>query len=494
MSVVSPSAVSLARVKATVRALLPLFVTLSCLVFAIVATPAAAVGDPITPTAPPYGGSNHTGNGTVTLYDAGDAVFDGAADVESAIGNGTLDQPDRMVVNDTLVASLDSERLAGAMATHNGSTTERFLAALDGDADFRFLGTYPRPNSLRLFATVGPENVTVSRNGTTVFVLVDTGDLQFRRPSGDGRTYSVDSFYETRITVSFGFGLPAPRDVQRGAEPAGPVVEFWSEEYLPGTPTPTPHSTPTGNGTVTLYDADSKTFAGAAAVDLAVRDGRLDEPGTMTVGETLVVAVESERLTAAMDDRSGPTTQRFLAALDGETDLYVVQTMPTPMVTRTYARLGPRNVTAYRNGTTVYAVVDTGELAFVKRGDEDTLRQESFDDEQFAVDFGFDLYEPRWKPPEPEGPGGPTFSISGEQPFTATPADGPATTTPEAVTGTPRAATETTAGRQSPAVTASATRSNAETPTTSSGSGPGFTVRVFLVAFLVFLATTGRRD
>jgi len=330
MSVVSPSAVSLTRVKAVVRALLPLFVTLCCLVFGLVATPAAGAG-PMTPTVTPTdSGANHTGNATVTLYDAGNATFDDAGEVESAIENDTLDRPDRMVVDDTLLAVLDSERLADAMAAHDGSTTERFLAALDGEAD-----------------------------------------------------------------------------------------------------------------------------------------------------------------------------------------LYVVQTMPSPMVTPTYARLGAENVTAYRDGTTVYAVVDTANLAFVKMGDDGTLRQNSFDDEQFTVDFGFGLYEPRWDPPEPEGPDGPTFSISGEQSVTTTSADGPTTGTPggmsetpgtttgtpgtatgtqRAATGTPGTATETTAGTQSPAVTANGTGSNAEPPTTTSGSGPGFTVSVFVVAFLVVLAAAGRRD
>jgi hypothetical protein len=272
----------------------------------------------------------------------------------------------------------------------------------------------------------------------------------------------------------------------------------------PVTPTVTPTdsgSNQTGNATVTLYDADNATYSGAGDVENAIENDTLDPADSLVVDDTLVAVLDSERLADAMAAHDGSATERFLAALDGEADLYVVQTMPSPMVTPTYARLGSENVTAYRDGTTVYAVVDTANLAFVKMGDDGTLRQKSFDDEQFTVDFGFGLYEPRWDPPEPEGPDGPTFSISGEQSVTTTSADGPTTGTPGAVsetpgttTGTPGTATETTAWTQSPVVTANGTGPNAEPPTTTSGSGPGFTVSVLVVAFLVVLVAAGRCD
>ena len=478
--------VSTGHVKATVRALLPLLLTLCCLVFGLAATPPVSAGAQAAETPTPIptdSGATQTGN--VTLYDAGDATFDDASDVEAAIENGTLDRPDRMVVNETLVVALDSERLADAMAAHDGSTTERFLAALDGDADVRFLETYPPPNSLRMFATVGPENVTVSRNGTTVYAVVDTGDLRFRRASGDGRTYSVDSFYEDPIAVSFGFGLPAPRDVQRGAEPAGPVVEFWSEEYVE-TPTPTqtpPESTPAGTATVTLYDAGNATFDDADGVAAAVEDGRLDRPDGMVVGETLVVAIESDLLVSSMPEHDGSTTRRFLDVLDGGGGLYVVQTNNEPMVTRTFTTVGPANLTAYRDGSVVYALLDTDALVFRKAlNDTATRRVESLDEDRFAVSFGFDRYEPRWDPPNIDPPG-PTVELFGPLRVTAT-------TTPAGTTAPPTAETTTrspTAGTTTPPST---TVPDGTDPVTGAGTasdaeGPGFTVAALVAASLL---------
>jgi len=199
-----------ARAKAVIQALLPLFVTLCCLVFGLVATPAA--GGPLTPTVTPTdSGSNQTGNATVTLYDAGDATFDGAGDVEAAIENGQLDHPDAMVVGETLVAVIESDRLASAMDDRDGSTTEQFLDVLAGDGGFYLVQTNNEPMVTRTFTTVGPANLTAYRDGSTVYVLLDTGTLTFRKSLNDTATRRVESLHDDRFAVSFGFDRYEPR-------------------------------------------------------------------------------------------------------------------------------------------------------------------------------------------------------------------------------------------------------------------------------------------
>lgn len=156
----------------------------------------------------------------VTVYASG-ATFGDAAAVEAAIADGSLEPAAELVIGNTLVVAVDSPRLAETMAEGNGSTTARFLDALDGDAEFRIVQTNPSPNTNRKAASVGRENLTVHRNGTMTYALVETDELAFRYRSVDRSTRVYGG---ERFAVELGHHLP---DISRGGyEPAGPVVEL----------------------------------------------------------------------------------------------------------------------------------------------------------------------------------------------------------------------------------------------------------------------------
>lgn len=209
-----------------------------CLAVALAAGPASAAVEDADPAPATDRSPDRAPN--LTLYRAGNGSFDDAADVEAAIRDGSLDAAGAIAVGETLVVVIDSPRLATAMDARNRSATDRFLGVLDGEADLRLLETRPPPQSTRMFATVGPENVTAYRNGTTTYVRLETGNLRFRRPVNDTEARPVDGFYDDRVAVSFGFGLPAPREVPRRADLSGPTFELFNGRYLTETPSPTP--------------------------------------------------------------------------------------------------------------------------------------------------------------------------------------------------------------------------------------------------------------
>lgn len=165
------------------------------------------------------GAAAATEDGNVTLYRGQDGDYADVDAVEAAIANNTLEPADELVVGDRLVAVIESDRLSDTMAGGDGSTTDRFLAALDGDATFRLDQTNPTPQKSRKVASVGQENVTVHRAGTTVYVLVDTAALEFTYGSTDGRPAQVRD--GNRFAVTFGYDLDED-DV------SGPSVDFYT--------------------------------------------------------------------------------------------------------------------------------------------------------------------------------------------------------------------------------------------------------------------------
>lgn len=167
----------------------------------------------------------------VTAYRAPDDAFGNARAVEAAVANGTIGPADgdgdgatELVVGETLVAVIDSERLAGAMAAGNGSTTDRFLDALDGGATFRLVQTNPGTSVPPMVATVGRGNVTAHRSGTTTYVLVDTGEVAFRHP---GSEVPAEVNGGERFAVEFGYDRA---DAPYGGDSSAPVIELYPFE------------------------------------------------------------------------------------------------------------------------------------------------------------------------------------------------------------------------------------------------------------------------
>lgn len=201
----------------------------------------------------------------------------------------------------------------------------------------------------------------------------------------------------------------------------------------------------TSHETVTVYRAWDATFETRESVEAAIANGTLESADTVTVGDTLVVVIESERLAETMANRSGSTTSRFFAALRGDAELRIIQTNPTPQKNRKVAVLGRENVTAFRNGTTVYAVVDTDELRFRYR--EANVTAEVFPENRFAVQFGYDLPDDWSRATVPESPiiefqprsalmtVTPTPTASPTATPTVTPSETPTETTPTSSTG-----------------------------------------------------------
>lgn len=110
----------------------------------------------------------------VTVYATADGGFENASEIETAFDNGTIYPVADVKVGQTLVVAVDSERLAADLATRNGSTTERFFAALEDRLNFGFVQTNAEPNVALTGLAVDPESTTVYRNRTTTYLSIDT--------------------------------------------------------------------------------------------------------------------------------------------------------------------------------------------------------------------------------------------------------------------------------------------------------------------------------
>ena len=157
--------------------------------------------------------------GNVSLYEVPDDV-DGPDDLPAAVDDGDADPADKVVRGDRLAVVVDSERFAADLEDRDGTTTERFFAALQGDADLRVVQTNYAPGQVRKIVRLRPGDATVHRNGTTVYALVDTGELTFERPrsSGNERVELEDG---DRFAVTFGYDL-------RQFAADGPEVELYT--------------------------------------------------------------------------------------------------------------------------------------------------------------------------------------------------------------------------------------------------------------------------
>lgn len=189
----------------TVRRSVPAAALVLLAVLALPSGAASAVGAVDVGPVASHGGTATPDGATVTLYHAANVSFDDAADVEAAIADGTLEPADQVVVGERLVVAIDSDRLAESMAAGDGSTTERFLDALRGDAALRIDQTNPTPERPRKVAAVGRENVTAYRAGTTTYAVVDTGALELRYRGEAGKPAPLRD--GDRFAVTFGYGL-----------------------------------------------------------------------------------------------------------------------------------------------------------------------------------------------------------------------------------------------------------------------------------------------
>jgi hypothetical protein len=151
----------------------------------------------------------------VSLY-VSEGEFDDATAIESAITNGTLEPADRMVVGETLVVAINSERLGADLSARNGTTTERFFDVLAGDAYFGLVGQNANPNVARKAIGADPANTTVYRNGSTTYLSFETEELDvgYFPPWEDSE--SGATLYEgDRFAVLFGYDA---NDLYRGPE------------------------------------------------------------------------------------------------------------------------------------------------------------------------------------------------------------------------------------------------------------------------------------
>lgn len=257
-----------------------------------------------------------------------------------------------------------------------------------------------------------------------------------------------------------------------------------------GPPTATAAAT---DENVTVYRASNVSFESAERIERAIANGTVEPADEVAVGDTLVVAIESKRLVDAMDTANGSTTVRFFTALDGDAEFRIVQTNPTPEANRKFASMGRENVTVHRNGTTVYAVVETGNLTFRYR--RVLRRAQIYGGERFAVQFGYDLPDTWSRATVPSSPiieFHPRGELTTEQPTTT---ERPATTEQPLTTSTPtRTSSETSTPGRSSATSEQAETTGMDEGQTEVPGVPGFTVLTTLVALLVLSVRWTRRS
>ena len=150
----------------------------------------------------------------VTAYQATTGEFDSATTVARGIENGSISRAEDVVLGDTLVVAIESDRLADELATKNGTTTARFFDVLDGNATFRLIQTNPTPERSRILAGIDETTATVHRRGSSTYVLVDTGNLTFHHR---GHNRSTEIFGDERFIVQFAFTATADPEIDVGS-------------------------------------------------------------------------------------------------------------------------------------------------------------------------------------------------------------------------------------------------------------------------------------
>ncbi|SFB84924.1 hypothetical protein SAMN05444422_102377 [Halobiforma haloterrestris] len=167
-----------------------------------------------------------------------------------------------------------------------------------------------------------------------------------------------NSAFQTAVVLLLGLAaVVVLGPVPAAASPAGTATADTTEENA--------------SPSVTFYraaDVDGDDLQSADDIERKIADGSIENAAVMLERETLVVAIDDERVASHHEpandsDGSDPATSstgRFFASLEEENDghLRLFQTNPTPETLRTEIPLGPENATAYRNASVTYLVVD----------------------------------------------------------------------------------------------------------------------------------------
>ncbi|MDY6819662.1 MAG: hypothetical protein SVG88_13465 [Halobacteriales archaeon] len=163
-----------------------------------------------------------TSNTSVSVFRTDHTGFGTVGAIEAGIENGTIEPAEKVIIGETLVVEIESDRLARSMAALDGSATEQLLRSLDGPADFRIIQTNPPPQRNAKVASIGPANTTVHRAGSTTYVLIETDALTFRYP-GDNRRTEIRGGEE--FAIQFGYNLTGISTNE--TDSAGSQVEFY---------------------------------------------------------------------------------------------------------------------------------------------------------------------------------------------------------------------------------------------------------------------------
>jgi len=169
------------------------------------------------------GSAGDGGQGNVSVYATDAAAFDDPEDVESALESGTLERRTEVVMGETLVVAIDSERLARELSNQGGSTTASLFAALDGEAQLTLTQTNMSPNVAPKVLTLDPGSTTAYRNGTTTYLRIETEAVDVGLyPPWEESDRDVPLQGGERFAVSFGYGVDDPY--------SGPEVAIYRTE------------------------------------------------------------------------------------------------------------------------------------------------------------------------------------------------------------------------------------------------------------------------
>lgn len=238
----------------------------------------------------------------ISLYTTDEGTFEDATTIETAIENGTLESTNQTLYGeDTLVVALESDALADDLEERNGTTSERFFAALDDDLTFALVQANPSPMMNALKISVGPDNTTVQRNDTTTYVSIETAEteLEWLGDAVPDPELRGDETFE----VGYGYNLGDDEHTE-----TSPEIEFLrtGAEFVTA---PDPSAPEVTNVSVGLYTVPD---------DAAVVRATLDD-GTQLNG-TVDSASRMEKATVPIDFRDvEPGTEYTLELLfDGD--------------------------------------------------------------------------------------------------------------------------------------------------------------------------------